>query len=160
MASGGCVFCQQLSCLLILRRRFTADSSLSQFAVLVSGENVFDDATFLCRADKPLVQTLIGEAELIGIESDLVKNGSLQITDTDRIFDGVIADVVGLSVHAWFDSAAGHPHGECMRMVISADETFDKFFVDVVLHHRRATEFSTPDNQCFVQHATLLQVSQ
>ena len=26
---------------------------------------------------------------------------------------------------------------------ISADETFDKFFVDVVLHHRRATEFST-----------------
>ena len=48
------------------------------------------------------------------------------------------------------DAAARHPHGERIRMMVAP--------VVPALHHRRAAEFPTPDNQRVLQHAALLQI--
>ena len=60
----------------------------------------------------------------MGIESRLVQDRGLQVADTDWVFDWVISNLVGLPVHARFDSSTSHPHGECMRMMVTTNEAF------------------------------------
>ena len=43
-------------------------------------------------------------------------------------------------------------------MMVTADVALLEFRMDVVLHHRRATKFTAPDNQRFVQQASLIQI--
>ena len=50
-----------------------------------------------------------------------MQDRGLQVVDVDRILDDVEAQVVGSAVgHPGLDAAAGHPHGEGLRMVIAA----------------------------------------
>ena len=99
-------------------------------------QDVGENTSFLRWTDQTLVQSLVRKVEPIGIESCLVQDGSLQIADTDWVFDWIITDIVGLSVHARFDSATSHPHRECMWMMIATNVALHKFLVDVVLSIR------------------------
>ena len=122
------------------------------------GENSLDDFPFLGRTDEPLVEALIGKAETVGIEADLMKDGRLEVADSDRVLGNVIAYVIGLSVDTRLDARSRHPHGKGVGMMISTVETFLQFIPNVVLHHRGTSEFATPDNQRFLKQAALFEV--
>src|SRR6476661_9408869 len=71
--------------------------------------------------------------------------------DGEDILDGVIAELVGVAVaDAAFDSAARHPDGEALLMMIAA----------VALGHRRPAELTAPDDERLVEHAPALQIGE
>src|ERR1700691_3540518 len=72
----------------------------------------------------------------------------------DGVLDDVVAEVIGLTVDAWFYPAAGHPDGKAARVVIAAIVLFGEFPLAVV----RSAEFPAPDDECFVQQAPLFEV--
>ena len=43
-------------------------------------------------------------------------------------------------------------------MMVATDVAFFQFGVHVVLHHRRAAEFSAPDDQGFFEQTTLIEI--
>ena len=94
----------------------------------------------------------------MGIETDLMKDGRLEVADTDWFFGNIVANVVGLAVGTRFDTCAGHPHGEGMGMMVTPVEALFQGRVDIVLHHRRTAEFATPDDQGLFKQAALLEV--
>ena len=99
------------------------------------------------------VAALGAEGKLSVVETEQVENGGVEIVDVDFIFDGVEAEFVGFAVlDTAFDAAAGHPHGEGIRVVVAA--------IAATLDHRSATEFSAPDDESFIEQPALLEVFQ
>lgn len=83
-------------------------------------ENVSDDLGGF-DAGELLVEALIFEGELVVVDSELVKDGGVEVADVDGVLGDVVAEVVGLAIDfATFDAAASHPHGEGARVVIAA----------------------------------------
>src|SRR5690349_16614779 len=69
------------------------------------------------------------------------------------ILHNIEAELISLSnACAGFDSAACHPHGECVGVVISS--------VGAALDHWCAAEFAAPDDNGVFQQSALLQVHQ
>ena len=67
------------------------------------------------------VETLGLDAEPPVIDSEEVEHGGMQVADVDDIVDRVVTHLVGGPVRdASFDSAAGHPHGKALDVVIAA----------------------------------------
>ncbi len=65
--------------------------------------------------------TLELKGQLCVIDAQAIKNGRLQIMHVNRIFNDVVAVIVGFAErHAGLDAAAGHPHGEAAAMMIAA----------------------------------------
>lgn len=103
-------------------------------------------------ARQALIQALEFERELLVIEAQLMKDRGVQVADVDGIVDGVKAQIIGAAIgDSGLHPAAGHPHCKCVGMVIAA-------IVPATLDHRSASKFAAPDDQSFVQHATLLEV--
>src|ERR1041385_4104411 len=68
----------------------------------------------------------------------------------DAVSHGFVADLVCCTVdRAAFDSAAGHPDGESVRVMVAAL---------AALSHGRSAEFAAPDYEGFIQHPPALQV--
>ena len=54
-----------------------------------------------------MVQAVVEIGQAVGIESELVQDGGVQLLDLETVFDGGAADLVGFSVaDAAFDSTA------------------------------------------------------
>ena len=87
-----------------------------------------------------------------------MKDGRLEVAYAHWILGDVVANVVRFPIGSRFDAGSGHPHGKGVWMMISTVETFLQFIANVVLHHRRASEFAAPDNQGFLKQAALLEV--
>ena len=104
------------------------------------------------------LRPLVGKAEPMRIEADLIKDSRLEIAYAHWVLGNVIAYVIGLSVDTRLDACSRHPHGKGVGMMISTVETFLQFIANVVLHHRRAPEFTAPNNQGFLKQAALLEV--
>src|SRR5438445_13733188 len=84
-----------------------------------------------------------------------MQNRRLKVVDPHALFDGVIAEVVGRSVRdAGLGTAAGHPDGEGVLVVIAAEP----LGAVALLVHRRAAKLASPDNQRAVQQAALLEI--
>ena len=82
------------------------------------------------------------------IETEQLQHRGVQVVDVHLVFCDVEAQLVGLpDPGSGLDSAAGHPHGECVRMMIAA--------VGAALHHRSPAEFAAPDHQRIVQQSAL-----
>ncbi|CAD72466.1 hypothetical protein-transmembrane prediction [Rhodopirellula baltica SH 1] len=113
----------------------------------VDGANVFD-------ANQFLVQATIEVGQMVWIESHLMQDRGVQVTDVQRVFDRGGTELVGRPVaDAAFDSASGHPHGESVGVVVSAAAVG-------VFRGRLTSEFATPNDQGFVQHAGSFQIGQ
>ena len=85
------------------------------------------------------------------VEAEQVQDRRVQVVDVDLILRDVEAELVGLAdSDAGLHAAAGHPHGEGVRMMVAA--------VGAALHHRRAAKLAAPDHQRVVEQAALLQI--
>jgi hypothetical protein len=74
-----------------------------------------------------------------------MQDRGMQIGDMDFVFDDVEAHLVRRADRdAAFDAAAGHPHGEGLRMMIAAHAATKR---DAGLDHRRAAKFTAPDDE-------------
>ncbi len=91
---------------------------------------------------------VVGEA--LVIEAEEVKDGGLEVMDVDFVLGDVEAEVIGLAVGAGLGAAAGHEGGEGLGVVVAA-----RFAAEggVGFDHGGAAEFSTPDDESFVEEA-------
>ena len=70
----------------------------------------------------------------------------------DDVFNGRVAEFIRLAVSgSTFDSTASHPHAEALDVVVTAGST-------LALEHGCATEFTSPDDQRFVEHPALFEI--
>ena len=98
------------------------------------------------------VATAVAVGQTFVVQPEEVQDGRVQVVDVHLVFRGVVAVVVGGSVaEPALYAAAGHPHGEAFRVVVSPI---------AILGSGRAAEFSSPDYKRVVQHAARFQVLQ
>ena len=102
-----------------------------------------------------VVPSLEEVSELLVVDSELVKNGGVEIVHVDGVLGDVVAEVVRAAVgHAGFDSAASHPEGEAARVVITAVVVAGQLALAV----GSSSKFSSPDHKCVVEHTSLFEV--
>ena len=117
---------------------------------LPSGDNALDDVSIHVRQAEIASGIAVGETCVI--ETQQMQHGRVQVVHWDAIFDGVISVVVGVAVgKAPFDTSAGQPDGEPLRIVISAV---------AALHNRCAAEFAAPNPDSFFQYPPLFYLAQ
>ena len=117
-------------------------------------QDLADNFTF--HISKTEIPALEAVGKFLVIEAQQVKDRRLQVVDVDRIFGDAEAEIVGgAEGEAALDAPAREPDGVGDRMVIAAQGSTDG---GVVLNHGRATEFTAPDNKCFIEHAAILQI--
>ncbi len=76
----------------------------------------------------------------------------MQIVHVGLRFDSVKSKVVGCTDHLTaFDATAGHPHCEAIGVMVATVTFFG---------HGSASEFSAPDDERLIEHASPLQVLQ
>lgn len=105
-------------------------------------------------------QAVVPSLELVGeflvIDSEEVEKGRLEVVNVDTVFGDVEADVIAGTVgHAGFDSAACHPDGEGVRVMIPPPT---RAIVVSALKKRSTPKLATPDDKGGIEHATLLQI--
>jgi hypothetical protein len=109
-----------------------------------------DDAAF--DVGQAEVATAVRVGQLFVVEAELVQDGGVQVVDVNFVLNGRESKVVGCAVNrATFDAASGYPHREPVRVVVSTV---------TALRRRRSAKFAAPDDQRFVEQASLLQISQ
>lgn len=96
----------------ILHRRF-------RFAAMVSSHQPLHHLPMHVRQPEVAALEAVDEAGVVDAEA--VEGGGLEVVDVDRVFDDVVAVVVGFAVgDARLDAAAGHPEGEAAAVVVAA----------------------------------------
>ena len=91
-----------------------------------------------------------GDGQAIGIEAKLMEQRGVHVGHIVAVFDRVKTYLVRFSVgDSSLDSAARHPDGEPIRVVIAPV---------AVLGTRCAAEFARPDDQGFIQKPALFEV--
>ena len=99
--------------------------------------------------------TLEFERQPLVIYAEAVEDGRLQVMRMNRVGDDVVTVVVRLAErHAALDAAARKPHSETARVVIAPVVRIRKLALTI----NRAPEFTAPDHQRFVEHASILEV--
>ena len=101
------------------------------------------------------VETLEFIAQATVVDAQTVQDGGIQVVDVNGVFDDVVTKVVGLAIdHAGLDSAAGHPDGKTLRMMVAAIV----FTGEITLAVDGPAKLSTPDNESIFEQAALLEV--
>ena len=86
---------------------------------IVSSENFSNNALGFYPG-QTLLETLEGEGESFVIDPHAMENRCVDIVDMYRIFGDVVTVIVGRSeFDPTLDPAAGHPHAETLRMMVS-----------------------------------------
>ena len=104
-------------------------------------------------------QAIVTPLEFVGelgvIDTELVKNGGMQIVHVDGLVHDVVAEVIRSAIgDTRFDTAACHPDREAAWVVIPSIVILR----ETTLAINGATEFTAPDHQCVIEHAALFQV--
>ena len=119
-----------------------------------SGENVVDDVSMdICESE---VSTGVVPRELFVIKSHQVQHGGMEVMNVDAVFDGAVAEFVGAAPgHSAFDTAARHPDGEAMMIVVATGgcASADRHF-----HGGCASEFATAEHEGFVEQSALSEI--
>ena len=101
----------------------------------------------VCQAE---VTAGVAVGELLVIKSELVEDGGMEVMEMGSLLHGRNPIFIGRSKpEPTLDSSPCHPEGKPLMVVVPAV---------LFLHVRGATEFSSPDDEGFLQHATFLQV--
>ena len=105
-------------------------------------------------------QSVIAALKPVGqsrvIQSQQMQNRGLNVMHMYWILNDVEPEFIRCSkCHSGTQTTAGHPHGVGKRMMIAAkDDTVGR----AAFAKRGTTEFTHPDDQCFAQQASLLQI--
>ena len=111
------------------------------------GQYILKDVGILVHSGQAEVEPLILVGEPLGLNSELVEEGGVKIAHVHNVLLGIVAEFVGVSVgDSALDSSACHPDGKA----------FDVMVPSVALSHGGASEFSAPDYEGVVEHASLL----
>ena len=91
-------------------------------------------------------------SQFLVIQTQKVKDSGMEVMEVHAVFHRSHAVLIGGPVnHAAFHSAAGHPKTKPGRVVIPT----------VILPDVRcAAKFTAPDDECFVEQSSLLQILQ
>ena len=82
----------------------------------------------------------------------------MQVADFDRVLRDLVSHFVGLAVgHSGLDAAASHPNRERARVMVPANILH--FLTVAIFAHGRPAEFSAPDDESVLEHATLFEIS-
>src|SRR5262249_9774522 len=86
------------------------------------------------------------------VKAEQVEERGVEVVDVDPVRNGVEAELVGRAERkSRLDAAAGHPHGEGVRVVIPA-------VIAAALNHGGPAELAAPEDNRVVQQAALLEV--
>ena len=78
----------------------------------------------------------------------------MEVAHVDDVFDGIVAEFVGLAVaEAGLHSASGHPHGETFDVVVATGTAF-------ALEHGCSSEFATPNHEGVLEKSTLFEIGE
>src|SRR5438552_366469 len=89
------------------------------------------------------------------IDAQAMEHSRLQIMHMNRVGDDVVTEIVGLAeADAALDAAAGEPHGEASRMMITPVIGVRQRALAV----NRASELAAPDHERVLKHAALFQI--
>ena len=103
-------------------------------------------------SNQPLVEAVVEEAQLVGVESHLGQYGRVQVPDVETILDGMGSELIGLpDADTSLDASARHEHRETVGVVVSPRPLG-------VFSRRLATELAAPDNQGLIEHTALLEI--
>ena len=107
-----------------------------------SGDQFIDNRAIYVRQSE--IAALVLVREVFVVNSKKVKDRRLHVVDVNRVLRNVVAQVVGFADRlTTFDTAAGKPHGEGIRVVIPpAFATQSRIIFD----HRRSAEFAAPND--------------
>src|SRR5205814_2841237 len=123
----------------------TTDDSVS---AITSGEKLLHYVP--CHVRQPEVAALEAVRQPGVIEPQEMENGGMQIVHVHRIFNDVVAELVGAADgYARLDPAARQPHCECPRMMIASEQ----FGAVARLVHRGPPELAAPDHECAVEES-------
>ena len=104
---------------------------------------------------EPEVTALEAISESLVIDSELVKNCGVHISNMNGIFENIVGVVIRLAVFdSWPDSTAREPRGKATAMVVSAVIRFRQRSLRI----DGASEFPAPENERFVQKATFVEM--
>ena len=118
-----------------------------------SGKNVLNDVSV--DVSQAIMASLKSVGEFLVVDAELVKDGGMEVVNTDRVFHNVVAVVIGLTVtHAATNSSARHPNGETSWVMVAAIAFVCHFPLTV----DSPAEFSSPDDECLIEQAALFQV--
>ena len=85
-----------------------------------SGDDVGDDFRWM-DTGQFVIQAAVEVRQLAMVESHLVQNRRVQIADVTSVYDGLMAEFIGLAVgHSVFDASTCHPVGKPERVVVAA----------------------------------------
>lgn len=99
-----------------------------------------------------LIQTTVKKAEMVRIQAHETEHSGVQVFHMEAVLHRGTSEFVGLpDADAPFDPASGHPHGESVGIVIPARSLG-------ILGGRLTSEFSAPDDQCFVKQTPALEI--
>ena len=94
----------------------------------------------------------MGEASVIDAKE--VEHGGVEVVDGDGVFNSGVAEFISGAIgEAFFDAAASEPDGEAFIVMVATGGTF------VGLGHGGAAKFTGPDDQGFLEHAALAEVT-
>ena len=83
-------------------------------------KNLLDDTTM--HIGEPEVAPCVAESEAFVIEAETPQDGCLDVVNVNRLVHDMETEIVrGAIGEAGFDAAAGHPHGEGLRMMVAAE---------------------------------------
>ena len=89
------------------------------------------------------------------VDPHALEDGGIDGVEVDWVFDDVVGEVVGGTVHdASFDAAAGHPHAEVARVVIASVG----FAGQRALGVDGAAEFTAPDDEGVLEQAAAFEI--
>ena len=110
---------------------------------------------FIRRTDESLFEALVGKAHAFRVEAQQMQNGGLQVAHAHAILGDEVPEFIGRpKVESAFDTSAGHPDRETVRVMVAAKELGSvPLFIQ-----RCAAEFAAPDDQRIVEKATLLEI--
>ena len=92
-----------------------------------------------------VIASLESVGELFVIDSHQVQNRGVQIVDMYGILCRVVAEVIRLTDRRTAsDTATSHPNGEGILVMVTPGS-----IGKIALQHRRSTELSTENDECF-----------
>ena len=107
-------------------------------------------------AGQSLFKALESEGQSIVINSELIKDRRIKVTNVDGVFQNVVTVNVRLAIFkAVFDSRASHPHRKATTMVISAM----RVLCELALRIDCPSKLAAPDHERIVEHSATFEIA-
>ena len=100
------------------------------------------------------VPAAVAVGEFFVIKAEQMEHGGVEVVDVDFVFNCLKTEIIGRAVDlAAFDSAACHPNGKAVVIVVA---TVDFSLIGPGFRHfdhGSAAEFSAPKHEGFIEHS-------